>query len=449
MEGFGVSRGKLGYGLLSLFLLWGGANSGRAQDDLPTTLVFPAFQHTWGIRKATATHLFLFVGRKTKFNDPQGLTAVRLQAWDDPTTQDDDDELCVYGVNSGESNIIYNTSMYSVGVYGEEGGGEGQFRNPKGIAADEDGNVYVADTGNHRVVHLLNTGKGLVWVGAIGSFGDGPGHFRSPCGVALDSQGRLYVTDTGNDRIQIFDADGRYRREIDGLFQAPQGIAVIDSGEKWSYYAETFLCVVDSGGRRLQKVSPDGRLLARVSGRQTGMPKGEFGYLAIDYYGNVWVTDGENHCIHKFDRHLDFVVSFGHEGSGDREFRSPRGIAIWRRFGQVFVAEEAGAQYYWVGVDVLRLEVMPSSTGKGLMIRFFLTERAYLRVEIWDGRGTLVKTLVANKREPLGRREYWWDGSDVGGQAVPPGEYKVRIVAEPTYSSYHYFRKVVQKRVKL
>jgi hypothetical protein len=449
MGGSGVLKGRLEYTLLSLVLLIGYGGPGQAHGDQPTTLVFPTFQHTWGIRKATPAHLFLFLGLKTKFNDPQGLAAVRLRRWEDPTTQDDDDELCVYGVNSGEHNIIYNTSMYSVGVYGEEGEGEGQFRNPRGIAADEHGHVYVADAGNHRVVHLLNTGKELVWTGTLGSFGDGPGHFRSPCGVALDSQGRLYVTDTGNSRVQIFDNDGQYLGEISGHFNAPEGIAVIDAGESWSYYGETYLCVVDSGGHRLQKFSSDGRLLAKVHGQQTDMTTARFAYLAIDYYGSVWVTDPENHCLHKFDRQLNFVVSFGSKGTGDREFISPRGVAIWRRFGQVFVAEERGAQYYWVGVDLLRVEVQPSSTEKGLLIRFFLTERAYLRMDIWDDQGELVRILAAEKIEPLGRREHLWDGRNARGDVVPSGLYRVRIIAEPTYSSFRYFQKVVEKRVKL
>lgn len=449
MGGSGVPRGRLAYALLLPMLLVGHAGPSSARADHPSTLVFPTFRHTWGIRKATSAHLFLFVGLKTKFNDPQGLAATRLRQWEDPSTQDDDDELCVYGVNSGESNIIYNTSMYSIGIYGQEGGQEGQFRNPRGIAADEDGNVYVADTGNHRVVHLFNTGRELLWSGTLGSLGDEPGRFRSPWGVALDSRGYLYVTDTGNSRVQVFDDEGQLFGEISGHFVAPKGIAVIDAGERWSYYGETYLCVVDSGGCRLQKFSIDGRLLATVHGQQTGMTGVRLAYPAIDYYGNVWVTDLENHCVHKFDRQLNFVTSFGSKGTGDREFLSPRGLAIWRRFGQVFVAEEKGAQYYWVGVDLLRVDVRPSSTKRGLLIRFFLTERAYLTIDIWDDQGELIKTLMAEKIEPLGRREHLWDGRDAGGNVVPAGQYRVRIMAEPTYSSYHYFRKVVEKRVKL
>ena len=444
-----MPRVRLGHVLSSLALLAGLVESVESGVTPQTTLVVPTFQHTWGIHRATSRHLFLFVGLKTRFNNPQGVAAVRLRSREDPTTELDDDELTVYGVNSGEHNIIYNTSMHSLGIYGEQGHREGQFQNPRGIAADEHGNVYVADTDNHRVVHLVNTGRELVWAKAIGSHGDGPGHFQSPSGVALDSQGRLYVTDTNNHRIQVFDSYGKYLREIGNSLLWPEGIAVIDSGERWFYYRESYLCVVDSGGRRLQKISLDGEILHRADYQQIEMAKARLGYVAIDYYGNVWVTDPDNHCVHKFDRCLNFVVSFGGQGRGEAEFISPRGIAIWRRFGQVFVAEETGAQYYWVGVDLLNVEVSPSSEERGIEIRFFLTERAYLTVDIWGEHGRLVNTVVAGKGEPIGNGEYWWSGRDAQGTVLPSGQYKVRIVAQPTYSSYHYFQKVVEKRVKL
>ncbi len=414
-----------------------------ASQDRTSTLVFPTFQHTWGIRKATSTHLFLFVGLRTRFDDPQGLAAVRLRSWDDPGTQDDDDELVVYGVNSGQNNIIWNTSMTSVGVFGDD-----LLRQPGGIAADEDGHVWVADTGNHRVVQLFNPGKGLTWQGTIGVRGTGPGQFRYPSDLTVDSQGRLYVADRGNSRIQIFDIDGQFLGLIAENLEEPERIAVIDDGEAWSYYHDTFLLVSDHGGRRLVQLSPQGSLLAVADDRQTTCEKAYYGYPAIDYYGNVWVTDRDNHCIHKFDRHLNYIVSFGSPGDGDGEFRSPRGLAIWRRFGQVFVAEESGAQYYWIGVDLLDVGIEPQSSGLGFIIRFFLTERAFVTIEILDQGERLVGVLVSDRQQSIGRHEIRWDGLRPGGGSLPSGECTVRITAEPTYSSYHYFKKTVDVAVK-
>jgi hypothetical protein len=420
--------------------------SGRsdARLDQPSTLVFPTFEHTWGIRKATSVHLFMFVGLRTRFDDPQGLAAVRLRSWDDPETEDDDDELVVYGVNSGQNNIIWNTSMTSVGVFGDD-----LLNAPGGIAADEDGHVWVADTGNHRLACLFNPGDQLVYQGTMGSPGTGPGQFRFPSDLAVDSQGRLYVTDTGNSRIQIFDADGRLLRIIEAGLQRPERIAVIDADEAWSYYGDTFLCVTDHDGRRLVKLSPDGELLKVADDQQTSWEKAYYGYPAIDYYGNIWVTDEANHCIHKFDRNLKYIVSFGREGDGDGEFRSPRGLAIWRRFGQVFVAEERGAQYYWIGVDLLDVGIDSDHSNSGFIIRFFLTERAYVTIEVRDEEDHLVGVLAANQQWSTGRHRVPWGGRRPGGGTLPAGWYTVRITAEATYSSYHYFQKTVSERIRL
>ena len=66
---------------------------------------------------------------------------------------------------------------------------------PQGIAADAQGNVYVADTGNHRVVKLSAAGKLLL---EIGYYGTEAGKFNTPAGLAVDSSENLYVADNYN-----------------------------------------------------------------------------------------------------------------------------------------------------------------------------------------------------------------------------------------------------------
>ena len=131
------------------------------------TLVFPPYLHSYG-SKATPAKLFLFFGLKTSFDDPQGIATVKMKSRDDTSTTKDDDEVVVYGVNSGRSELIYNTSMWGLARYGTRGSESGQFLNPKGIAIDANGNVYVADCGNNRIVHLFNPGKTVSWIGVFG-----------------------------------------------------------------------------------------------------------------------------------------------------------------------------------------------------------------------------------------------------------------------------------------
>ena len=79
------------------------------------------------------------------------------------------------------------------------------FFGPRGIAIDSAGNVYIADTGNKRIVVTDEQGKYLYQWGYAGSE---LGAFNEPTGVAIDGQGNVYVADTWNGRVQVFAPDG-------------------------------------------------------------------------------------------------------------------------------------------------------------------------------------------------------------------------------------------------
>ncbi len=78
---------------------------------------------------------------------------------------------------------------------------------PRGIAVDAHGRVFVADTGNKRVVIYDSEGN---FISQFGGGGISPGQLEEPVGLAFDAQGNLYVADTWNQRIQVFapNADG-------------------------------------------------------------------------------------------------------------------------------------------------------------------------------------------------------------------------------------------------
>ena len=72
---------------------------------------------------------------------------------------------------------------------------------PERVAIGGDGNVYVADTLNHRIQVFDPEGRFLCkW----GTEGKGDGQFNEPLGLAIDGAGNVYVADAHNDRIQVF-----------------------------------------------------------------------------------------------------------------------------------------------------------------------------------------------------------------------------------------------------
>lgn len=410
-----------------------------AAHPLPTTLIVPPDQHTLGIHRVNDLHLKLFTGPRSRFQDPQGIACVKLVAQDDPARAADDDELTVYGVNSGEPSIIYNDSMTSARIWRHP------MREPHGIAADVHGRVVVADTGNDRLLLLGNREGRLALERVVGRRGAAPGEFDRPFGVALDSRGRIWVADTGNDRVQLLDPGGRPIAAFggpgpgDGSLASPTAIAVVDRDEPWSFRKRDLVFVVDRGGRRIQSFTADGAFVrafedSAASGRR-------FAYVALDYYNNLYATDPRRSQIHKFDETLRPITSFGEPGAGDAQFLAPTGIAIWRRFGQVFLAESAGAQYYWVGTDIVNPRAVPETLpggGTGI-VSYSLTEHSEVDVELLDRKGKLLRAIARGLWQPPGAHRVPWLAALPAGTPLPEGTYQIRVRARATYSSKKHF----------
>jgi len=174
------------------------------------------------------------------------------------------------------------------------------FYGPRGITVDQDGRVFVADTGNKRIV-VFDAGGNFITQFGTGGFD--PGQFDEPVGVAVDPDGRVYVTDTWNQRVQVFEpaAEGSEyipskQWDVYGWFgQSPDNKPFI------AVNAQQHVFITDPEGYRVMEFDPDGQLL-RVWGDQADLTPG-FGLasgIAIDPEGHVWVTDGLYNRILRF-----------------------------------------------------------------------------------------------------------------------------------------------------
>jgi len=409
------------------------------------TLVYPPFKHTWGIHKGTESKLDMLLGDVTDFDNPQGIAVTRLLAWDDPDDNKDDDELTAYGINGNRDQIIYNTSMYSLGLYGKSGSGKGQFNSPRGISADPAGDVFICDTGNKRIVHIFNDGDELGWKGSFGQ-----DLLVEPHDCSVTEAGTLYVTDRARGTIEVFTYNGEHVRTLGGLVN-PRGIAVDHPKITKTRYGYERIFVLDGDGAILRSLDYSGKMLASVNLRDIPEDNSAGKYIALDFYDNVWVTDSAVCKIHKFDKDLKYITSIGECGDDDYQFDYPSGIAIWRRFGQTIVGERHSAQYFWVGTDITRFETSitkEEESDSTVEISLFITDRAYAKIEVKKD-DDVVRQIYEHKRLRQGSVSIRWDMKDDAGNRVPPGKYKIEITYEPTYSSYGFFDETIDTEIDI
>jgi len=307
------------------------------------------------------------------------------------------------------------------------------------------------------VVRLFNPGQELRFAGVIGQE-KVLIPLVDPRGVALDAAGNLYVTDAAMGDVVVFNSSGAEVNRWEGLIQ-PDGIAVVGPDEQWLFNRrDAFAVVCDSMRKRLTKFSLSGeRLLSALAGKSLPA-EWEFGYVVIDYHSQILVTDAVNGCLHKFDSDLNLLTNFGESGKGDYQFDQPRGIALHRRLGQLFVAEREGAQYLWVATDVsdFRAKVRVDSVWKDLDVDFRLTEPALAEIDVYDHYHRYITRIAEGRRFRAGNNHFSWSmivpqrevyedrptmlpPKVSRGQPLPPGTYILEGRFRAVYCSTLHF----------
>jgi len=225
---------------------------------------------------------------------------------------------------------------------------------PRGLALDAAGSVYIADSTNHRIRRIDPNGA-ITTVAGNGRAelsGDGQpamnAALNSPRAVAFDVQGNLWIADTFNHRIRRIDSSGAIHSITAPDLNSPRGIAVMVSGE---------VIVSDSGNRRIRKIDRLGNT-STIADAPLNEPYG----IAIDGAGILVIADRGNNRVRKIVEGEGRFTPFGIlpgppvmvtvAGNGQRDyigddglaiaasFRSPSAIAI-DTSGNVFIADTA------------------------------------------------------------------------------------------------------------
>jgi sugar lactone lactonase YvrE len=211
------------------------------------------------------------------------------------------------------------TTFAGTGISGFSGDGgpaiSARLYAPHGVAVDGQGNVYIADSYNHRVrkVNPSGTITTVAGTGKQGFSGDGgpatSATMTYPLGVGADAQGNVYVLDNNRVRkvsggtITTFAGGGSSLgdggRATSATLSSPYGVAVDGQGNVY---------IADYGNHRVRKVS--GGTITTFAGTGAGGYSGDGGPataaklyapygLAVDRQGNVYIAEYGNRTVRK------------------------------------------------------------------------------------------------------------------------------------------------------
>ena len=258
-----------------------------------------------------------------------------------------------------------------------------QLSDPAGVAVDASGNVYIADRGNNRIRKVAPSGiiTTVAGAGKQGFSGDaGPATaaaLANPRGLAVDAAGNLYIADHDNGRIRKVSTNGVIATVAGGGAQSsisftgdggpatsaflnhPAGVAVDGSGN---------LYIADSGHSRIRKVPSSGTITTIAGGGTQGRGDGGpavnaelslagfgGGYddssgVAVDGAGSVYISDTGCNCVRKVSPD-GIITTIAGNGTGDysgysgdggtatnAQLHSPDGLAV-DSAGNVYVAD--------------------------------------------------------------------------------------------------------------
>ena len=268
------------------------------------------------------------------------------------------------------------TTFAGTGIEGYGGDGAAAtaayLDTPTGVAVDSSGNVYIADSHNHRIREvsggIITTVAGT---GTPGFAGDGGAATAAqlwlPSAVAVDSSGNVYIADTKNQRIrkitgttiatlagdgeELFGGDGAAATAA--VLDSPTGVAVDSSGNVY---------IADRHNQRVRMVASGSGIISTIAGSGAASFSGGFSGdgatatsatlsrpsgVSVDAAGNVYIADTGNQRIRQLGGGaIATVVGSGQQGFGGDgsapssvNLNSPKAVAP-DAFGNLAVADQ-------------------------------------------------------------------------------------------------------------
>ncbi len=258
------------------------------------------------------------------------------------------------------------STVVGTGTKGYSGDGgpatKANLNEPYEVRFDRAGNMYFVEMQNH-IIRRVDARTGVISTvagnGQPGFGGDGgpaiKASFRRPHSIALDNDGNLYVADIGNHRIRRIHLRSNRIETIAGNGEKQLPVAGSAAGKpmlgpRALYVTSDILWIALREGNSVWKMNLKSGSLEHVAGSgQKGSRDGSPGVasfngpkgIVVDDDKNAYVVDTENHVIRRIDgktRGVTTIAGDGNPGAGETQMNRPHGICV-NKDGWLFVGD--------------------------------------------------------------------------------------------------------------
>ncbi len=251
------------------------------------------------------------------------------------------------------------------------------LKEPTFAVADENGNVFVADSGNHLVKVFDPKGKFLFQFG--GQESKKP--LLYPYGIGVLNKERIIVADTGAGALYEYNAQGEQVRAWlePGAGSQPAGVFV--APDKTVY-------VTDLAGKKVLVFSEPGQLLRKIEPQNVslGSPLG----IEVNLDGTVWVADGGNYNIKLMGK--DALVKAVFDGGPKNPLSMAKGLAVDKQ-GRIYVADTMsnavrvfdgqGNDLFTLGRDKENTFRLPNGLSIDKTGKIYIADQGNNKIQVW------------------------------------------------------------------